>query len=166
MKRRILIAFIGVMGLCLRLSAQQASNSSASHTVSLTLNNTIDISFISGGSGINMAFNNANDYQNGVIANNAANIRVRSNKNFNISVKSASAYFSSSTATQMPVQNVLWVKEINQSSFVNMSNTDQGILSNQSRGIKDFGVTYKATPGFNYDGGTYTVTVIYTATQQ
>jgi hypothetical protein len=33
-------------------------------------------------------------------------------------------------------------------------------------GTKVFGVTYKATPGFNYDGGTYTVSVIYTATQQ
>ena len=164
MNRKILIAFIGVMGLCLNSSAQTTAN--ASHTVSLTLNNTIDISFISGGSGINMAFNNANDYQNGVIAVNAASMRVRSNKNFNVTVKTASANFSSSTATLMPVQNVLWVKEINQSSFVNMSNTDQSLLTNQSRGIKIFGVTYKATPGFNYDGGTYTVTVIYTATQQ
>jgi spore coat protein U-like protein len=129
MKRRTLFLVLFIISFYYNASAQSLSNASASHTVSLTLNNTIDISFITGGSGINMAFNNADDYQNGVIANNAANIRIRSNKNFNVTVKSASAYFTSSSATNMPVSNVLYVKEINQSSFVNMSNSDQKFIN-------------------------------------
>ena len=102
----------------------------------------------------------------GFSANNAATIQVRSNRGYIVSVKSSAANFTSTSGTTMPVTNVLYLKESNQSSFLNLTNTDQTLLSGQTQGSNSFSVSYKATPGFNYDAGTYTVNVIYTATQQ
>jgi hypothetical protein len=143
----------------------QSVSSNASHNVTLSLNNVIELVFTSGASGVTMNFTIADHFQNGVFVNNASQIRVRSNKTYNVAVKSANINFTSTSSTIMPVSNVLWVKESNQTSYVNMSNVDQNILSNQSRGSNTFDVSYKATPGFNYNDGTYIANVIYTATQ-
>jgi hypothetical protein len=113
-----------------------------------------------------MNFTTPNQFQNGITITSAARINVRSNKNFNMTVKSASNYFSSPSATQMPVTDVLWVKRNAQSSFINLSTTDQTIVANGNRGIRNYNITYKATPGFNFDGGTYIANIVYTATQQ
>jgi len=161
--KKIFIAAIGILGLNLTSNAQ---SSNASHTVSLNLSNAIELTFTAGASGVSMSFSTADHYQNGVDANNAASIRVRSNKVFNVAVKAGAANFSSSSATTMPVSNVLFVKESAQSSYVNLSTTDQDLLTSQARGVTNFDVSYRANPGFSYDAGTYTASVIYTATQQ
>jgi hypothetical protein len=161
--KRILLAACGILAINVAANAQ-ASNS-ASHNVSLNLSNAIEISFTAGGSGVSMAFSTADHYNDGVVAANAATIRVRSNKAYNVTVKAGAANFSSASATTMPVSGVLAVKESNQPAFTGLTASDQNLLTNQSRGVNNFNVTYRATPGFNYDAGTYTVSVIYTATQ-
>lgn len=158
---------IAIIGLCIfhsNVSAQ--TTASASHNVGLQLSNAIEVSFVDGASGASLAFSTADNYNNGVIAESAASIRVRSNKSYNVSVKSATANFNSTSATVMPVSSILHVKENTQSTFRSITNTDQNLLTNQSRGVNVFKLTYRATPGFNYDGGTYSVNIIYTATQQ
>jgi hypothetical protein len=112
-----------------------------------------------------MTFSTADNYTNGVTADNAATLQVKSNKAYNVSVKAAAANFTSTSATTMPA-SVLAVKESAQATYVTLSSSDQGLLSNQVRGTNSFNVSYKATPGFAYDGGTYTLNVVYTATQQ
>jgi hypothetical protein len=162
MKTKLLLvalAFIGFYGA----KAQVVSN--ASHTATLTLTNAIELTFTSGSGGVSMTFSTPDHYQNGVTADNAASIRVRSNRAYNVTVKTATANFSSSSTTTMPV-SVLGVKEANQASYVSLSSSDQNLLTSQSRGSNTFNLSYRANPGFNYDGGTYTVSVIYTATQQ
>lgn len=165
MKKQLSVFFLLFFTMHQSINAQSV-NSNASHSVTLNLNNVIELLFTNGGSGITMNFITADQYQNGVIVDNAAQIRIRSNKSYNVAVKSAAATFSSTAPTVMPVSNILWVKESNQTTYVNMSNVDQSLLSNQSRGSNTFDVSYKATPGFNYTDGTYLVSVIYTATQQ
>lgn len=165
MKKQLLTFLISFFFFNQFLNAQSA-NSNASHTITLNLSNAIELLFTNGGSGVNMNFTTADNYQNGITADNAAQIRVRSNKSYNVTVKSTATSFSSSSATVMPVSNVLWVKESNQTTYVNMSNVDQDLITNQSRGSNTFDVSYKATPGFSYTDGTYIVSVIYTATQQ
>ena len=132
----------------------------------MSIANAIDLSFTQGGSGVGLSFSNSSNYTNGVTATNAATIQVRSNRGYIVSVKSSATNFTSAATTVMPVNNILFLKESNQSGFTNLSVTDQTLLSGQIQGSNTFNVTYKATPGFNYDAGTYTVNVIYTATQQ
>jgi hypothetical protein len=142
------------------------TTASASHTITLNITNAIELTFAQGTNGVSLTFSNSEHYQNGIVADNSATLRVRSNKGYNISVKSASSVFNSSTNTQMPVSNVLFVKEANQSGFVGINTNDQTLLTSQQKGNQFFNVSYKANPGFGYDGGTYSVNIVYTASQQ
>jgi hypothetical protein len=144
--------------------AQQTS--SIGHAVSLTLTNSIELAFLQGSNGANLTFSSLDNYLNGVTYSNAATLKVRSNKGYTVSVRAATDHFSSSTNTQMPVNNVLFVKETNQNGFVSINTSDQTLLPGQNRGNNDFTVTYKASPGYNYEGGVYTINIIYTATQE
>jgi hypothetical protein len=161
MKKQIVFSIIALFGVF----AANAQSSNASHSASLTLSNAIELTFTSGGSGVSMTFSTPDHYTNGVDADNAATIRVRSNRAYNVSVKTSAADFTSTSATTMPV-SILGVKESNQASYVTLSSSDQSLLTSQARGTNSFNVSYRANPGFNYDAGTYTVSVVYTATQQ
>lgn len=142
------------------------ATTNTNHNVVLSLTNSIELSFTAGGTGVTLSFANATDYTNGVTANNAGTLSVKSNKPYSVTVKAGAANFTSTSATTMPVNNVLYVKEANQSSYVNLTAADQNLLTAQARGNATFDVSYKATPGFAYDAGTYTANVVYTATQQ
>lgn len=164
MKKQIFLMALAITALSVK-GISQAATANTSHSVSLSLTNLMSISFTAGGAGVTMNFSTASDYTNGVTSANAATLSVQSNRNYNVTVKSSSANFSSTAATTMPVNNVLYVKESNQTTFTNLSTTDQTLLSNQTKGTATINVDYKATPGLNYDAGTYTATVVYTATQ-
>jgi hypothetical protein len=66
----------------------------------------------------------------------------------------------------MPVSGILSVRVFPQGQFMGISTVDAILLSNQTKGISNFNLSYRANPGFNYDAGTYTANIIYTATQQ
>ena len=128
---------IGIFAGCLAmmgLSVTAQTTASASHTITLNITNAIELTFAQGSNGVNMTFATSEHYQNGIVADNSATLRVRSNKGYNISVKSASAVFNSPTNTPMPVNNVLFVKESNQSGFVGISTNDQTLLTSQQKG--------------------------------
>ena len=161
--KKLLLSVFALTGIFIATNAQSTDNKS--HNVTLTLSNQMEVLFTQGASGASMSFTTPDNYTNGVTADNAARLQVRSNKAYNVTVKTAAAAFTSTSATTMPVNNVLYVKEAGQSTYVNLASTDQNLLSNQARGTNSFNVSYKATPGFNYDGGTYVVSVVYTATQ-
>ncbi|HEX8333561.1 MAG TPA: hypothetical protein VF622_13120 [Segetibacter sp.] len=161
--KKLIFSLLAIAGFYVSGNAQ--ATSSANHTVSLALQNQIEVTFTAGAAGPTMTFSTADNYTNGVTADNAATLQVRSNKAYNVSVKAAAANFTGPAGNTMPA-SVLQVKESAQTTYVALSSTDQGLLSNQARGTNSFGVSYKATPGFAYDGGTYTLNVVYTATQQ
>ena len=161
----------------------QAANSSASQTVNLNLANAIDITFTGSGTAtgaaVNLAFNTVSDYANGV-QSTAQEMKVRSNKNFKVSVKANATNFTYSGATSpapaMPVASVLDVKVAANStggsigsgfsSYKSLSTSNQDIITNATAGGNNlFSVQYEAQPGFAYPAGTYTVDVVYTATQ-
>lgn len=164
MKKKIILSLCSAILFCAVSNAQ--ATASANHNVTLSLSNSISIAFTAGGAGVNMTFANGTDYTNGVLANSAATLQVQSNKAYNVTVKAGAANFTSTSATTMPVNNILYVKESLQSTYVNLTTADQNLLTSQARGTNSFAVSYKATPGFSYDAGTYTASVIYTATQQ
>ena len=162
-----------------------AANSSASQTVNLALSNAIEITFTGTGTAtgadVTIPFTTVNDYANGV-ESSAQELKVRSNKNFTVAVKTNAANFSYSGSTSpaptMPVNGVLGVmvsanstggtigSGFSNSAYNTLTSSNQDLITNGSRGgNQTFSVKYKATPGFAYPAGTYSVDVVYTATQ-
>ncbi|MBS1782012.1 MAG: hypothetical protein JSS78_03000 [Bacteroidetes bacterium] len=184
MKRIILsVLFLTSAGMVAKAQTS-AANASAQQTVQLQLSNVLDITFVGNsssiGSTVALPFTTANDYANGV-ESSAQQLRIRSNKNFNVTVRANAANFtvtngSSESISNMPA-NVLNVKvSSNQtggsiagsfSNYTGLSNTANNLISNGTfGGNQTFSVMYKATPGFAYPAGTYSLDVVYTATQQ
>lgn len=158
--------------------ATQATHVALSNAIEITFTNTMS----EYGSDVSLAFSNVNDYANG-IESDEQELRIRSNKNFSVAVKTNSDKFSyagtTSPAPAMPVSGVLALKvtgnstggtvatPFSETGYATLNNTNQELIAAASRGgNQTFGVKYKATPGFAYPAGTYSVDVVYTATQQ
>lgn len=166
------------------LYAQNQSNQGggASQSTNLQLSNAIDLSFYSSyyGGTQTLSFNNVNDFANGVYTGYQILI-IKSNKDYNVTVKTNSANFtyngSTSPAPTMPVSvlkvglflngtggnasSTFWAK------YASLSENDQTLFTNGQNGnFRYFFARYFADPGFAYPAGTYTVDVVYTATQQ
>ena len=146
-------------------AANAQSTSTASQTVTLNLQNAINIS-ISSATGTSFTFDDVTEYQNGHTNANASTLQVKSNRPWAVTVKAATATFSGPAlpATQMP-STVLGVRLNGGSTFSALSTTAASLTSG-SRGSSQFSIDYNANPGFNYDAGTYSLSVVYTATQQ
>jgi hypothetical protein len=146
-------------------AANAQSSATTSQTVTLTLQNSIDIAFTAA-TGTNFTFATTSDYQNGLTNLNASTVQVKSNRPWAVTVGSASANFSGPAAPSpaMPA-SVLGVRLNGGSSFGALSTSAQSLTSG-ARGTSSFSVDYNANPGFSYDAGTYTLSVVYTATQQ
>lgn len=174
MKKIILIA-ASLVSFTLAANAQSANTT---QTVQLSLSNALEISFTgtNGGATVNMPFTTVADYASG-IESGAQELKVRSNRNFKVDVKTASGTFTGGSGN-MPVQGVLALavtanttggttNATFNNTYASLNAGNQDIIINGSKGgDQRFSVKYKATPGFAYPAGTYTVDVIYTATQQ
>lgn len=163
MKKVTLIATIILAGFF--TSEAQNSTATATQTVTLILKNAISIDLTSA-TGTNFSFNNTNDYQNGETNTNASTFTVKSNRPWAVSVNTASANFSgpASPSAIMP-SSVLGVRVAGGSNFSPLSTTASALTSG-GRGNSSFSIDYNANPGYGYDAGTYTISVVYTATQQ
>ena len=82
-------------------------------------------------------------------------------------------------APKMPVEKVLGLMvsangtggtigaPFSATGYATLTSKDQSLIANGSRGgNQTFEVKYQATPGFAYPAGTYSVDVVYTATQK
>lgn len=163
----------------------QAQSANGSTTLSMSTGNTVAISFTGNnsntGSLLSLPFTSASDYANGV-ASSDQQIEVISNKNFNIAVKASSANFAytgnAMPVPAMPVAGTLKLMvpanttggaiaaPFSASAFQDITAANQNLITNGTTGTSQlFSVKYKAMPGFAYPSGTYTVDIIYTATQ-
>ena len=183
MKQVIAIAVFATMSIA---ANAQNQSSSASQTVNLNLSNAIELTFTGTGektgAEVNIPFSNVNDYANGV-ESNSQELKVRSNKDFDITVKANASDFSYKGTTvpspKMPVADVLGLmvsangtggaieSPFSGTKYATLSAKDQTLIAGGDRGgNQTFAVKYKATPGFEYPAGTYSVDVVYTATQK
>ena len=192
MKKSILPVFlmifsiVALIALSIVASAQTNASSTAQQTVELGLSNTIDITFTGSGTAtggtVTLPFSTVTDYANGV-ESAAQQLKVRSNKIFNVTVAASAANFSvtnngTTSVSTMPVAGVLdLMVSANQAGGTiapgysayggGLSTAAASILTGASNGNNQtFSVKYKATPGFAYPAGVYAVDVVYTATQQ
>lgn len=146
-------------------SATKAQSATASQTVTLTLQNQIDIAFTAA-TGTNFTFANTTDYQNGLSNLNASSLQVKSNRPWAVTVGSASANFSGPSAPSPAMPSTVLGVRLNGGSSYGALSTSSQALTSGARGVSSFSVDYNANPGFSYDAGTYTLSVVYTATQQ
>jgi hypothetical protein len=182
----MIFSIIALIAISIVASAQTNASSTAQQTVELGLSNTIDITFTGSGTAtggtVTLPFATVTDYANGV-ESAAQQLKVRSNKIFNVTVAASAANFSVTnngvtTVSTMPVAGVLdLMVSSNQAGGTiasgysayggGLSTAAASILTGASNGNNQtFSVKYKATPGFAYPSGVYAVDVIYTATQQ
>lgn len=166
-------------------SSSSSVSTGATQRANISLSNAIEITFTASGAtvgnDVTLEFSTVNDYANGV-ETGAQELKVRSNKDFTVSIKSNSANFSYSGSTTpsptMPVNGVLGVmvtangtggsiaNPFSNSAYATITNSNQDIITSADRGgNQTFSVKYKATPGFAYPAGNYAVDVVYTATQ-
>lgn len=181
MKKIITILFIS---FCSTAIYAQTASSSATQTTNLNLSDAIEIAFTSTGSStgsvVNLAFSTVNDYANGV-ESSTQQIRIRSNKKFDVEVEASNDYFTYSgtatSGTSMKVKDVLDMRitSNNTGGQINSGyhqykhidgDHDKRILNDCDRGgNQTFSIQYRATPGFEFPAGTYTTNIIFTATQ-
>ncbi len=186
MKSICFLAFLLAIAFIPIESVAQDNNASgsATQTVVLDLAPVIGLKFTSTnsttGEMVSMNFNTAAQYQNGIVSNDQE-LSVSSNKAFKVSVQTDANNFSysgiSSQNPTMPVSNTLFVAIKNNqtggavtsdfdNNFHSLNSTTQDILMNGHQGgDKKFTVNYKAVPTLAYATGSYSVGVIYTATQ-
>ncbi len=165
-------------------AANAQVNSSAQQQVNLSLADAIEITFTGSGTAtgdpVTMTFSTVNDYANGV-ESAAQQLQVRSNKDFKVQVKANAANFSytgsASPAPSMPVSGILklmvpsnntggTIASTFGTAYTSLTSNNADLITSATKGgNKTFEVQYKAEPGFNYPAGTYTVDVVYTATQ-
>lgn len=117
-------------------------------------------------------FNSSNQYSNGYTISNFNSISIKSNMPWNLTVSSATSYFSASgtySSPDMPA-SVIGFSVSGNPSYV-MLNTSQQLLATGNRGNTNkpgnsFDLDFMANPGYNYGPGIYNLNVIYTLTSQ
>ncbi len=171
MKKLIALALSSV--LVYTANAQDNETASANQSVSVSLENVIELAFTanesSTGPNVSLTFATINDYANGV-ESAAQELRVRSNKGFFVKVKTGSEFFgyvgNAFPSPNMPVDGVLGLKvtanatggnidfPFSTVSYASLRDFDQFLLGQCTAGDnKTFSVSYKATPGFVYPAG-------------
>jgi hypothetical protein len=180
--KRILV--IAAMLLGVQSSSFAQTTASANQNVALSLSNAIAITFVASGTTVGTAvsipFATVSDYTNGVTSS-AQQIKVQSNKLFNVTMNASTANFTySGTTTPAPTMPVAGVLAIQVSAnatggtiatafnaaYGGITTTAQTLITGGlNGGNQTFSVQYMATPGFAYPAGTYTANVIFSATQ-
>jgi hypothetical protein len=174
--KKLILFTASIFTIGFSANAQQ----SAQQTIQLDLSNALEITFTSNGTTtgptVTLPFTTVNDYASGV-QSAAQQLKVRSNKAFNVAVKGNTAFFATGGgASTMPV-SALQVKVFANSTggsiagtyagYTDLSTAAANVITNGTYGGNQlFSVMYNANPGFAYPAGTYTMDVVYTATQQ
>ena len=173
-----IVVIAAIQFIAVKAKAQNASGA-GQQAVALGISNVAEIGFVNSGSIVSLNFDDMNDYTDG-LESQEQTIRVRSNKNFNVRVKANTSKFTytgSAANPNMSVSSVLDIKITNNNTggsiangfgaFKNLPTSGKKIINNGTAGDdQTFAVKYKATPGFTYPAGTYTVDIVFTVTQR
>lgn len=156
----------------------QAVTSTVSQTIRLELSAAIEITSLNT-MPIDLKFDNATHFASGV-QSASQSFKVRSNKEFIVSVNTDAAYFTYSGPSNnnhaMPVNNTLFMEVADNhtggttatefTNYNSLTNSPRNLIVNGSNGgDQTFAVNYKAKPDMTYASGQYVVGVVYTATQ-
>lgn len=136
---------------------------------SITISSAMSVG-ITGGATI--SFTSLDDYTNGKTLVNYATCTLRSNQLWLVSVRANATYFTAGSggSTDMPA-GILSIRKNGTTSFLTISSSSSVTLATGSRTSSypyytTYNVDVKANPGYSYNGGTYSIGLIYTLTNQ
>ncbi|MDB5230021.1 MAG: hypothetical protein JWN76_826 [Chitinophagaceae bacterium] len=113
-------------------------------------------------------FSTTNDYLNGITVLNFNSFQVRCNKSWQFTIQTTTANFTGGTST-IPA-SIVGVRLNGGNSFYPLSTTvlilKSGTLGDVTATGHSFSIDVSANPGFNYNGGTYSIGLQYTLTAQ
>ncbi|MBK6979104.1 MAG: hypothetical protein IPH28_20030 [Cytophagaceae bacterium] len=89
MKKKLILTLF-LSGILINAWSQSTSRS---QTITLTINNILELDFDNTAPNLSFTFDNATAFENGITNSSAAGFRVRSNKNWIVNVKANSANF-------------------------------------------------------------------------
>jgi hypothetical protein len=113
-------------------------------------------------------FNSLTAFTSGITNSGYAQLKIKSNNTWTLSVKAQNQYFtllSSGGSTDMPA-TVLYVKPTTSQTYKNITTSDQVLTTGpngpESASGNTFNIDLKMVPGFNYKGGQYNIALVYT----
>jgi hypothetical protein len=112
-----------------------------------------------------------NDYVNGVTTNSYAEVKIKSNNSWILTYAAQSQYFTAQSqngSTNMP-STVLSLKPESSSVFVPLTTQSKTLVMGNRGSNTDkhnFDIDINFNPGFKYNGGLYTISILYTLTKQ
>lgn len=120
---------------------------------------------------LDFKFNTVDDLVQGAAKLNMFSVDIKSNKNWNLSVSSLTENFlaagpNSSTAVSA---NIISIKRSSSSTYVPVAQNPTSIATGvrgTNTPTSKFNLDLKVTPGLNYDGGFYTVVLLFTISPQ
>jgi hypothetical protein len=137
-------------------------------TASATLNNIMGLSITNLNTSIN--FNSTTAYSSGIVNTGYAQLKIKCNNTWTLSIKSQNQYFtalSSGASTDMPA-TVLYIKPTTSSTYLNITTSDQtlatGLNGPETLSGNTFNFDLKMTPGYAYKGGLYNISLLFTLT--
>jgi hypothetical protein len=147
------------------------SSTSASSTVSLQLNNFAEFT-VTPVNTSPFSFSTITTYENGITRTPYSSFTVKSNVNWAISLKASGSFFAASgggSANTMPV-SIISFKKNNESTYKTLTTANQSLSSGSAGGSQQTGNTFsidvRVAPGYAYNGGIYTIDLVYTLTGQ
>ena len=162
MKKILILIFIGFVDF----PDLKAQVNSKTHTVTLAINNILELDFDNTTQVLGFTFSAAADFETGKTNLSAAGLRVRSNKPWTVSVKANTANFAASAGGDANVSAAtLFIRKNGTTTDIPLSTTDQTLATGPRGGfgLNTFLVDYIAKPGY-ITPATYTLGVTFTVT--
>ena len=166
---KVLLITLTFLGSLFQLKAQTTGTVMQQSTDQLNyvFNPAVRLSVTTGPGTFN--FGTVNNYLNGITKNESVDIR--STVPWIMTMRATSAYFTKSASSNTPMPCTLMkVKSSLSTTYLTLQSTDI-VIATGNKGKNSvagnyFNLNYFANPGFNYDGGDYTLDIICTLTPQ
>jgi hypothetical protein len=157
-----------ILSIAFMLTAFVGFSQDVTHTVTIDLQNVMEIEPGDETATETLTFDAIEDYEDGVSSAAAKSFTFASNLDWTVDVKAAAANFtytgSATTGNTMPA-SVLSVAP-DGTTFQTLTTTYAAFDSGTAGADKTVNATYKANPGYLYAEGSYEMDVHYTITQE
>ncbi|MBP6411693.1 MAG: hypothetical protein KA313_11375 [Pseudarcicella sp.] len=159
------LLFTIAFGILLGMNTN-AQSTTKTHTVTLAINNILELDFDNTTQNLGFTFATATDFESGKTNLSAAGLRVRSNKPWTVSVKANTVNFATTAGGDANVPaSALAVRKNGTTANVSLTTTDQSLATGSRGGFgsNTFLIDYVANPGY-ISPATYTLGVTFTVT--
>lgn len=157
-----------ILSIGFMLTAFVGFSQQVTHTVTIDLQNVLEVDEGDEAASQTIAFSEIEDYENGKEGAEAVSFAFASNLAWTVTVKAATAEFaytgSATGATTVMPADVLSVAP-DGTTFQTLTTTDANFATGAAGATNTINATYKANPGYSYAEGSYVMDVNYTITQ-